>query len=653
MMKRKVSLWLMAALLCCAVLWSMNAGRAYANQSGTVVTGGSGLNMRTGIGTVNPVVTMIPNGTQITVLDTAAGTDAAGTVWYKVSYNGQEGYVSSVYIALSQPSTGAPVSPSPGIGTESATPAVPSATPTAAPTATPTAAPAQPQKVKVYRTKTTYKAVKIPAKLKKEVSIKKNTSGKVLKVKNKKVVLKKGKSVKIVGEKIKGKTKWFKVQFRYNKKTKKGYIKSTETKLTLNQTAGGIVTGVKTALRVRRRPGNTQPYYKVNGRELVLAKKQYAEILKTRTVGKKTWYRISFQYYGKSYKGYVQAKYIKLARKRIQKKVAVTVLSEKEFEEEMTRQGFPDSYKNSLRVLHAAYPYWQFQAFKTGLDWNSAVDGESKLGVSLISNSKSEAWKSKESGAYDPATGKWTVFDGSTWVAASREAVMYYMDPRNFLTTQGIFQFELLEYQPQYQTLDGINHILANTPFANAKFSYTDDVDGKDREITYASAFEEAAKQSGVSPYHLASRSKQEVVTGATTTSSAVTGTTEAYPGIYNFYNIGATSGTNPVMNGLSWASKEDTFLRPWNNRYRAIVGGAMYIGSNYINRGQNTGYLQKFNVTSVNTYGHQYMTNVEAANSEALKTKNAYSGMLDSVPLVFSIPVYENMPEENCAAPQ
>ena len=46
-------------------------------------------------------------------------------------------------------------------------------------------------------------------------------------------------------------------------------------------------------------------------------------------------------------------------------------------------------------------------------------------------------------------------------------------------------------------------------------------------------------------------------------------------------------------------------------------------------------------------------MTNVEAANSEALKTKNAYSGMLDSVPLVFSIPVYENMPAENCAAPQ
>lgn len=230
---------------------------------------------------------------------------------------------------------------------------------------------------------------------------------------------------------------------------------------------------------------------------------------------------------------------------------------------------------------------------------------------------------------------------------------MYYLDPRNFLTEQGIFQFELLEYQPQYQTLDGINVILKNTPFGDAKFTYVDDVTGEQKEISYAGAFQDAAVTSGVSPYHLASRSKQEVVTGATTVSSAVTGTVESYPGIFNFYNIGATSGTTPVLNGLAWASRGDTFLRPWNNRYRSIVGGAMYIGSNYINRGQNTGYLQKFNVTPTGTYSHQYMTNVEAANSEALKTKNAYNGILDAVPLVFSIPVYENMPETNCAVPQ
>ena len=649
-MKRSVYVWIFFSMVLCGFMfWNMNTEHAFANQTGVVVTGGSELNMRAGVGTANAVITRIPNGTQITVLDSAAGVDANGTMWYRISYNGQEGYVISSYISM----TGQPS----GAATPMPSSEVPTAAPTAAPTATPpsvepTSAP-QPQKVKVYRTRTTYKKINVPAKIKKAVVVRKNTSGTALKIKNKKVVLKKGKSVKIIAEKIKGNKKWFKIQFKDKKKTRRGYIKSTDVKLALTNTIGGTVTGVKTALRVRKRPGNNQPYYKVNGRELVLAKKQYAEILKTRTVKNKVWYRISFQYYGKTYKGYVQAKYIKLAKKRVYKKVLVTALSEKEFEEEMTRQGFPDSYKRQLRILHAAYPYWQFQAYKTGLDWNAAVNGESKLGVSLISNSKSAAWKSKEEGAYDAATGKWTVFDGSTWVAASREAIMYYMDPRNFLTTQGIFQFELLEYQSQYQTTQGISQILSNTPFANAKFTYTDDVTGETKEISYANAFQEAAKQSGVSPYHLASRCKQEVVTGAASTSSAVTGEAEGYPGIFNFYNIGATSGKNPVMNGLAWASKGDTFLRPWNNRYRSIVGGAMYIGSNYINRGQNTGYLQKFNVTPNNTYNHQYMTNVEAANSEALKTKNAYSGMLDSVPLVFSIPVYENMPAENCAAPQ
>ena len=641
-MKRNMWIWMLLGILFCGVFaWRMNVQPAYAGQTGTVVTDGSTLNMRSSmLVTEGNIVKKIPNGSVVTVLSNEEA--SGGYSWYRISFEGAEGYVVSKYISLGSQSGTSPTPPA-----VSASP-----TPVVTPSPQPTEA-AQPQPVTIYRTKTTYKKISVPAKVKKTVTVSKNTSGRQLKVNKKNVVLKKGKSVKIIAEKTKGNTKWFKVQFKHAKKTRKGYIKSTDVKLTLKKTASATVTGVKTALRVRKQPGNSKPYYKVNGRIMVLAKKQYVEILKVRTVKKKSWYRISFQYYGKTYKGYVQAKYVKLAKTKVQKKVAVTILSEKQFEEEMTRQGFPESYKESLRKLHVQYPYWQFQAFKTGLQWNDAIEGESKLGRNLISNSKSAAWKSMEEGAYDAATGKWKVFDGKTWVAASREAIMYYMDPRNFLTAQSIFQFEMLEYQSQYQTIEGINHILANTPFSNASFSYTDDVTGAARDISYASAFAEAAKQSGVSPYHLASRSKQEVVTGASSVSSAVTGATESYPGIFNFYNIGAYSGANPVLNGLKWASEGTTFLRPWNNRYRSIVGGAMYIGSNYINRGQNTGYLQKFNVTQTNTYNHQYMTNVEAANSEALKTKNAYSGILDSVPLVFSIPVYENMPEVNCAAPQ
>ena len=107
--------------------------------------------------------------------------------------------------------------------------------------------------------------------------------------------------------------------------------------------------------------------------------------------------------------------------------------------------------------------------------------------------------------------------------------------------------FESLEYQPEYQTAAGVNKILSNTPFYGKSFSYVDTTDNKtNRSITYTNAFLAAAKINGVSPYHLASRVKQEVVTSATTTSIAVTGTNSSYPGIFNFYNIGATSGSNP-----------------------------------------------------------------------------------------------------------
>ncbi len=134
-----------------------------------------------------------------------------------------------------------------------------------------------------------------------------------------------------------------------------------------------------------------------------------------------------------------------------------------------------------------------------------------------------------------------------------------------------------------------------------------------------------------------------------TTMSDSVSGTRSGYTGIYNFYNIGATNTTSgsAVNNGLKWASTGTSYLRPWNSRYRSIVGGAIYIGEKYINVGQNTSYLQKFNVTEKNRYNHQYMSNIEAPNSEATKTASAYSATLNEMTLVFSIPVYTNMPEE------
>ena len=52
--------------------------------------------------------------------------------------------------------------------------------------------------------------------------------------------------------------------------------------------------------------------------------------------------------------------------------------------------------------------------------------------------------------------------------------------------------------------------------------------------------FYKSSGVSGVSPYHPASRVKQEVVTGPTSLSNSVSGTYKGHEGYYNFYNIGA-----------------------------------------------------------------------------------------------------------------
>lgn len=603
----------------------MNQDSGYAaNQVGMVVVSSS-LNVRSGAGTEHAVIDTLANGASVTVLQSLNG-------WYQISYAKADGttatgYVSSTYVAIKK-----------------------EATPTSAPTPVPTPVPTP---TPYYRTEVSYSPISVAATTSKKVKVYKKAGGKYLTVSKKKVQLAKKKKVTIVGESLVKNKKWFKVTFTYKKKKRTGYLRNTYVKMTLKKKANATIYNLKSAAKVHTKAGAKSPYKKSSGKIVKIKKKTTVQIKKEKLSGKTKWYQLQFSYAGKKMTGYVSSKYVKLAKTKTTKKVKVTVLSDAQFEKYMTAQGFPDTYKVKLRVLHQKYPHWQFVAYRPGIQWADAVAAECKLGVNLISNSKSEAWKSKEEGAYDAATGTWKVYDGSTWVAASKEAISYYMDPRNFINERNIYMFESLEYQPQYQVASGINTILKNTPFYGKSFAYKDIDSGADKTISYTNTFLAAAKSSGVSPYHLASRVKQEVVTGATTTSIAVTGTTAQYPGIYNYYNIGATSSSNPALNGLKWASSGTTYLRPWSDSYRSIVGGAQYIGTKYINKGQNTGYLQKFNLTENERYSHQYMTNVEAAYAEAIKTKNAYAGIMDATPLVFSIPIFENMPALDCPAPQ
>ena len=381
-------------------------------------------------------------------------------------------------------------------------------------------------------------------------------------------------------------------------------------------------------------------------------------IVKDENGGEINWYYIRFYFDGTEYFGYVRTTYIEsegqLSLADPTEKASTSTV---DFETKLELEGFPESYKAALRELHAQYPSWEFKAFHTGLEWDTVIAAETEVGVNLLPNSRSVEWKSLEKGAYSWKTDTFTVFDGSTWVTASKAAVEYFIDPRNFLTYDRIFQFEVLTYSPEYQDYAGVSNILKNTAMYDNTYIYTDSL-GNSHEISFADTFLMAAEYTGVSPFHLASRAKQEVTLGTDKMSNSVTGTVEGYEGLYNYYNIGAYHSTEPggaIKHGLQFAqggTSNVNVLIPWSDPFKSIVGGAYYIGNNYINKGQNTIYLQKFNVTNGGKYSHQYMANVEAPYSEGIRVYRGYVDP-DQIPIVFSIPVYLNMPEEACPIPE
>ena len=470
------------------------------------------------------------------------------------------------------------------------------------------------------------------------------------------VKVKKGKGVTIDSVKVVSGKYIYGIRFVYKGQTLRGYLDSLNVSLKAGSTAAKVYK--KTALS--KKPGNKK-YVKIKKKTVKLKKNSDITIKREKTVKGVKWYNIKAISGEKNVKGWISADkavFISNPQKYENEQPKPddndkVVLSDEEFETEMNNQGFPESYKPYLRTLHKKYPYWQFKTYNTGLDWNIAVTEESKTGISLIPNSYKHAWKSHEAGAYDWEKDAYVVFDGKTWVAASKEAVAYYMDPRNFLTEKYIFMFEALNYEPGYQNAAGVDLILANTMFNNAEYTYTDEA-GNQITTTYRDTFIKAAELTGASPYHLASRVKQEVVTGPQSVSNSVTGTVKDFEGIYNFYNIGASDGAdgNAIIRGLSFAKSGTTYMRPWNNQYRSILGGAQYIAGNYISKGQNTVYLEKFNVTPNNTYKHQYMSNVAAAYSEAAKMYEACKSWMHTESIVFIIPTFKNMPETTSIAP-
>ena len=304
-------------------------------------------------------------------------------------------------------------------------------------------------------------------------------------------------------------------------------------------------------------------------------------------------------------------------------------------------------YASLLDNLLEEHPNWTFTILFTGLDWDTVIKNETTAvhGRNLVQN-KSGEWVCSVCGN--------KAYDNGSWRCASTSAVSYYMDPRNSLYEDYIFQFENLKWVEGKYTIDGIKQILEGCDYLlTDKITYTN-TNGKKATInkSYAQVIMEAAEDAGISPYHLASRIRQEQGTGDRASATA-SGTYSGYTGYYNFLNVNASgSGSATIIkNALNYAKKQK-----WDNPEKSIKGGAEFLAREYIQYGQNTLYLQKFDVddSDGDLYWHQYQQNVSAAKTESQSIKQTYEDIDSSLdmPFNFVIPVFENMPDTRCPMP-
>ena len=284
----------------------------------------------------------------------------------------------------------------------------------------------------------------------------------------------------------------------------------------------GCITPGITNVYFRESPAGNPITY--NGASIMLNGGQELEIIST---SNSSWYQVTLTYGGIEYTGYVSSSFI-----TIYNSDGSTSSGDSDFEKYLSNEGFPDSYKDQLRELHAAHPNWVFKAVHTGLDWNDVVANEVNIKgrvnnmVEGYSSNPRYNWRSTTVG-YDYKTDTWSSYDGSTWFAASDNLVKYYLDPRVYLYEKFVFAFETLSYDSS-QTKAGVESILYGT------FMYDSKPSGS--SSTYSTLMMKAGKDSGVSPYHIASRIKQEI---GTTITSGTNGQNSSYPGIYS--GIGVT----------------------------------------------------------------------------------------------------------------
>lgn len=288
--------------------------------------------------------------------------------------------------------------------------------------------------------------------------------------------------------------------------------------------------------------------------------------------------------------------------------------------------------KKMIQELQEKHKSWNFKILYTGLDWNDVIEGE------YVGHGDTPTNLVPVGAAF---TGEWICesctadryYDSGKWHCASKKAIEYMIDPRNSINNSDVFQFMELTYQECNE--EDIKKMVVGT--------FLDNND-------YIKAIIQAGRKNNISPYYIIALAIQEQGSNGSSTTS---GKYPGYEGYYNIFNIGAT-GNDPqiiIQRALSRAKEEG-----WTTIIKSIEGGVECIATNYIEVGQNTLYLQKFDVDNSDgkLYWHQYQQNIMAAQNEGVSIRKTFE-KIDSMEAAYTfvIPVYENMPEAIAKKPQ
>jgi len=289
--------------------------------------------------------------------------------------------------------------------------------------------------------------------------------------------------------------------------------------------------------------------------------------------------------------------------------------------------------KEMIQSLQTEHPNWKFKILYTDIEWLDAIANE-YVGHGASPRNLVPANNSRYSGDWICSVCGSKVYDSGSWCCASESAIAYMMDARNSLNNTDIFQFLELSYSEC--STDSIKAMVENT-FLNSD--------------SCVNAILQAAQTHNVNPYYIVARILQEQGRDGSTLSKGQ-GYNGQYVGFYNVFNIGASGNGKEtvILNGLKKAEQKG-----WTTLESSIIGGTETIAKSYIARGQNTLYLQKFDVdnSDENLYWHQYMQNILAAQKEGETLRKTFEDMqsVDGA-YTFIIPVFKNMPATASARP-